>query len=247
MRITIGGLYIAVAAAFQSPNVGMLFSKGTTRSQHVHRLSVTGLNMEHEDEFDYDAAIERALEAQEKAAAAAKAAEIAAAWSRIRKGAAKFELAEREIDLGDEERTATVEDLKLALASKLDNLEMSYRAEAAKVLLINRDILVGDAIAATTSKLRRNLDGDDGPIADSAIREAARRLLDIPEAADGSDDYADTPGDAAIVARAAKFMARRICSPQHLSEQGALALRCALLSLASEAEKYAWTASGGLL
>ena len=83
---------------------------------------------------------------------------------------------------------------------------------------------------------------------EGAIREAARRLLSMPEAVDGSDDYADTPGDAALVARAAKFMARRVCAPRDIANpEIVMALRCALLALARDAESYAWTASGGLL
>ena len=56
------------------------------------------------------------------------------------------------------------------------------------------------------------------------------------------------PGEAAIIARAAKYLARRVCLPRGVvSPQTAAAMRCVLLGLANEAEAYAWTSSGGLL
>ena len=120
----------------------------------------------------------------------------------------------------------------------------SLKLAAAHALVGNRDALT--ALANTAKTLR--LEEEDLPCIDMAIREGTRRLLGLPEAVDGSDDFAESPGDAAIVARVAKFIARRVCVPHDLEDaEVAKALRCALLRLAKEAEAYAWTASGGLL
>jgi hypothetical protein len=186
-------------------------------------------------------AIERALEAKDQAAAAAKAAEIEGAWKRLR--ATLPESAPPQFSLPDD-ATASMDELKTALATSLDDLPKILKLAAAHALVGNRDALT--ALASTAKNLR--LEDEDLPCIDMAIREGTRRLLGLPEAVDGSDDYAESPGDAAIVARVAKFIARRVCVPHDLEDpEVAKALRCALLRLAKEAEAYAWTASGGLL
>ena len=186
-------------------------------------------------------AIERALDAKDQAAAVAKAAEIEGAWKRLR---AKLpESAPPQFSLSDD-ATASMDELKTALATSLDDLPKSLKLAAAHALVGNRDALT--ALANTAKALR--LEEEDLPCIDMAIREGTRRLLGLPEAVDGSDDFAESPGDAAIVARVAKFIARRVCVPHDLEDaEVAKALRCALLRLAKEAEAYAWTASGGLL
>jgi hypothetical protein len=109
---------------------------------------------------------------------------------------------------------------------------------------------VADALNAqpkTQTHLRR-LDGEtDGPLVELALREACRTLLDLPEEADGDDPYTVEPGDASVVAQAAKYVASRICVPRDMGAPAAAAARCALLRLSHQAGSYAWKASGGLL
>ena len=201
-------------------------------------------------EFEYDAAtmdaIEKALEAQDRAAAEAKAAEIASAWARLDKRLPSSDETST-FDLRDESETATVDELKSTLAASLDDFSTELRTAAARALAVNRDALSADTVAPSSAQLRRSIEDDDRSAVDAAIREATRRLLGAPEAADGSDNFAEHPGEAALVARSAKYIARRVCSTRHVPADAAEAMRCALLGLAREAESYAWTASGGLL
>ena len=204
------------------------------------------------------AAIEKALDAQEAAKEAAAAAELAAAWERligkvdaaVQRMESKAPLSEADLsfDLADESQAASMEELKAALAADLEELATEDRVAAARALVSNRECLVVDATAPASPQLRRSIADDDARCVDAAVREASRRLLGAAEAVDRSDDYAECPGDAAIVARAAKYIARRVCSPRDVaSAEAATAMRCALLQLAADAEIYAWSASGGLL
>ena len=125
-------------------------------------------------------AIERALDAKDQAAAAAKAAEIEGAWKRLR---AKLpESAPPQFSLSDD-ATASMDELKTALATSLDDLPKSLKLAAAHALVGNRDALT--ALANTAKTLR--LEEEDLPCIDMAIREGTRRLLGLPEAVDGSD------------------------------------------------------------
>ena len=74
---------------------------------------------------------------------------------------------------------------------------MEHRNAAARALVANRAALVADATAPNSAALRRLVGEDEAPAADAAIREAARRLLGLPEADDGSDlslDYITESG-----------------------------------------------------
>ena len=115
-------------------------------------------------------------------------------------------------------------------------------------VLANRANVVDDAVLAepkTQSNLRR-LEADDAPVVDKALREACRRLLDVPD--EGIDvEWAESPAEAALVAQACKYIASRVCAPRDMGAKAAAALRTVLLQLAAEAELYAWKFSGGLL
>ena len=106
--------------------------------------------------------------------------------------------------------------------------------------------IIADALDAApkTQKHLKRVDDEDRRLVEGALREACRRLLSVD---DFEDDYMETPADAAVVAKAARYVASRICAPRDMSAPAASALRCALMRLAGEAELKAWHLSGGLL
>jgi len=195
--------------------------------------------------FDVEAAMKVALESQERAAAAAEEAEKAEKaeeWAQLIRRLPSSS-SEPRFDLSAGVEGASMDELKAALGSSTDQLARDDRLAAACALVANRDALV----SAATS-LCPTLEEEDSPYVDNAIRETIRRLAEGTVDMNGSDGYADSPGEAAIIARAAKYLARRVCLPRGVvSPQTAAAMRCVLLGLANEAEAYAWTASGGLL
>ena len=52
---------------------------------------------------------------------------------------------------------------------------------------------------------------------------------------------------ASVRGRAARFVAARLCVPRDLGAEAGAALRATLIEIAIEEERFAWSASGGLL
>ena len=52
---------------------------------------------------------------------------------------------------------------------------------------------------------------------------------------------------AAVRGRAARFVAARLCVPRDMGAGAGAALRATLLEIADEEERFAWSASGGML
>ena len=195
-----------------------------------------------------------ALESQERDAAAAAAAEVAAAWRELDESLVTLlgSLAQVPLESAAPLSTsdfASVEDLKAAMATTRDDHSVTARTTAARYLISQRKAIVEDATAdveVSAGGLRR-FDEDDVPQIESALREGARRLLGSAGPLGDDDTYVDGPGDAALVARASKYISRRVCAPRDIDAEAAIALRCVLLDMAREAEAYAWSLSGGLL
>ena len=91
------------------------------------------------------------------------------------------------------------------------------------LLLIRAKPLVKSALSEepkTQTQLAR-IDAEDQRFVEGTLREACRRLLGIEE---WEDDYMETPGDAAVVANAARYVASRICAPRDMSAPAASVL-----------------------
>jgi len=131
-------------------------------------------------------------------------------------------------------------------ATELSEFAPAHREAAARAVVTNREAVIADALDAApkTQKHLKRVDDEDRRLVEGALREACRRLLSVD---DFEDDYMETPADAAVVAKAARYVASRICAPRDMSAPAASALRCALMRLAGEAELKAWHLSGGLL
>ena len=154
--------------------------------------------------------------------------------------------AKEAIRKSDAEARVILHQLKL---TPLDEHRAEHRAAAARAVFSNRAAIVADALLQepkTQVELRR-MEPEDGPLVETVLREACRRLLEIELGWDADDSYTDQPGDAALAAIAAKYVASRACVPRDLGAPAAAALRTTLLQMADEAETYAWKASGGLL
>ena len=158
---------------------------------------------------------------------------------------AKLAAAAATIDKAD--RAANAE-LRSLASMELHAHSAENRMAAARALVNNRVNVLADAVneAPKSQTQLRRLEGEDAEAVDAGLREVCRRLLDLP-AESLVPEYATSPEQAAAVARGSKYVASRICVPRDMGAPAADALRTALLRQASEAEAYAWKASGGLL
>lgn len=138
----------------------------------------------------------------------------------------------------------------------INDFSAEHRASAAYVVVGNREAIVADAVNAQPESqlnLKRLADEEEDEdedarrLVDYTLREACRRLVDLPEDDDIDDECIDSPADAAMVAQAARYVAGRICVPRDMGKPAASALRSTLMKIASESENYAWANSGGLL
>ena len=88
---------------------------------------------------------------------------------------------------------------------------------------------------------------------ESVLQTAAERLLEAPERVGREMLEEMLDGDwaeaeiAAVRGRAARFVAARLCVPRDLGAEAGAALRATLIEIAIEEERFAWSASGGLL
>ena len=139
------------------------------------------------------------------------------------------------------------------------------RGKSARALVANRAAIVADAVRAEaplSQPALERLPAADASLVDATLREAARRLLSAggSEAeAEAGDDGLDSlredfdalleesPANSAAIARAAKYVAERLCAPRDMGAAPATVLRGALLQMAADAEAIAWSRSGGLL
>ena len=129
------------------------------------------------------------------------------------------------------------------------------RAAAAAKLIANRAAIVADATSAEAKsqpQLKR-LEAEEAPLVESVLQTAAERLLDAPERVGREMLEEMLDGDwaeaeiAAVRGRAARFVAARLCVPRDLGAEAGAALRATLIEIAIEEERFAWSASGGLL
>ena len=100
------------------------------------------------------------------------------------------------------------------------------------------------------------------PLVESVLQTAAERLLG-PLGADPHAEDEDISGRemleemldtdwteaeiAAVRGRAARYVAARLCVPRDMGAAAGAALRATLLEIADEEERFAWSASGGML
>ena len=133
--------------------------------------------------------------------------------------------------------------------------DAAARTQAARKLIGNRDAVVADATsesAKSQPQLKRLLPRE-APVVESVLQSAAERLLEAEtrSSRDSIEELLDaewTEAELAMVrARAAKFVAARLCVPRDMGAEAGAALRATLLEIASEEELFAWSASGGLL
>ena len=145
------------------------------------------------------------------------------------------------------------------------------RSEAAAVLIRNRAAIVADATAAepkSQPQLRR-LEQREAPLVESVLQTAAERLLgpelgvhrggrgedeDEDEAISGREMLEEMLDEdwteaeiASIRGRSARFVAARLCVPRDMGAAAGALLRATLLEIADHEERFAWSASGGML
>ena len=145
------------------------------------------------------------------------------------------------------------------------------RSEAAAVLIRNRAAIVADATAAepkSQPQLRR-LEQREAPLVESVLQTAAERLLgpelgvhrgergedeDEDEAISGREMLEEMLDEdwteaeiASIRGRSARFVAARLCVPRDMGAAAGAVLRATLLEIADHEERFAWSASGGML
>ena len=83
-------------------------------------------------------------------------------------------------------------------------------------------------------------EGGDGDEAAEAVggRELLEELL---------DEEWNEAEIASVRGRAARFVAARLCVPRDMGAPAAARLRATLLEIAEQEERFAWSASGGML
>lgn len=152
------------------------------------------------------------------------------------------------------DHTAATELVKATLPEE-GAVDADAAMEAATKVIRNRDAIVADATEseAKSQKHLERLDADEAAAVEAMLAECAVRLLALAEG--------DTAGpsrcvsflagvdaaEAGSIASAAKYVAARLCAPRDLSAAAAALLRATLRQVGSEAERFAWSASGGLL
>lgn len=121
--------------------------------------------------------------------------------------------------------------------------------------------VVADAVSSEpkTQRELKRLEADEAEAVELVLAECATRLLALAEAGGDADATAKTlrrsrsflggleAPEAVSAARAAKYVAARLCAPRDLGASAAALLRATLRQVETEAERYAWSASGGLL
>ena len=158
---------------------------------------------------------------------------------------AKLAAAAATIDKAD--RAANAE-LRSLASMELHAHSAENRMAAARALVNNRVNVLADAVneAPKSQTQLRRLEGEDAEAVDAGLREVCRRLLDLP-AESLVPEYATSPEQAAAVARGSKYVASRICVPRDMGAPAAALLRATLLEIAEQEERFAWSASGGML
>ena len=121
--------------------------------------------------------------------------------------------------------------------------------------------VVADAVSSEpkTQRELKRLEAEEAEAVELVLAECATRLLALAEAGGDVDATAKTlrrsrsflggleAPEAISAARAAKYVAARLCAPRDLGASAAALLRATLRQVETEAERYAWSASGGLL
>ena len=161
---------------------------------------------------------------------------------------------------------ASVADLAKADAAGGDAASLgAARSEAAAVLIRNRAAIVADATAAepkSQPQLRR-LEPREAPLVESILQTATEKLLGPLERDEDADEDEAISGRemleemldedwteaeiASIRGRSARFVAARLCVPRDMGAAAGAVLRATLLDIADHEERFAWSASGGML
>jgi hypothetical protein len=231
---------VPITAAFQA--LPRPFATG-----HAPRHSSSDASVRLQFDFgalddDQKEMIMRALEEKERLEEEAKAAEVAEEWAEL----------EVTLQAALESKPARNEGVFLGdagppLPSTNDSLsdhETEARVAAAKALVLGRSEIM-DSVMDARSSTRLRLDAEDGYLLDETLRLASRRLLGVGE----QNLDVDGPGEAAVIARAARLIGRRIKMDGNGASDAAraAAAHCALSQMVREMELHAWAASGGLL
>lgn len=160
------------------------------------------------------------------------------------------------------EHAAAKELVDAALLHEGDAPTDPHAAVAAATKLVrNRQAVVADAVSSEpkTQRELKRLEADEAEAVELVLAECATRLLALAEAGGDADATAKTlrrsrsflggleAPEAVSAARAAKYVAARLCAPRDLGASAAALLRATLRQVETEAERYAWSASGGLL
>jgi len=169
---------------------------------------------------------------------------------------------------------ASVADLATADAAGGDAAtRAAARSEAAAVLIRNRAAIVADATnqePKSQPQLRR-LEEREAPLVESILQTATEKLLGPQLGTDRGDGDGDGGGDddeaisgremleemldedwteaeiASIRGRSARYVAARLCVPRDMGAAAGAVLRATLLEIADHEERFAWSASGGML
>ena len=165
---------------------------------------------------------------------------------------------------------ASVADLATADAAGGDAAtRAAARSEAAAVLIRNRAAIVADATnqePKSQPQLRR-LEEREAPLVESILQTATEKLLgpllgplerdedaDEDEAISGREMLEEMLDEdwteaeiASIRGRSARFVAARLCVPRDMGAAAGAVLRATLLDIADHEERFAWSASGGML
>ena len=142
------------------------------------------------------------------------------------------------------------------------------RSEAAAVLIRNRAAIVADATAAEAKSQPQlsRLEQREASLVESVLQTATEKLLgpllgagrgedaDEDEAISGREMLEEMLDEdwteaeiASIRGRSARFVAARLCVPRDMGAAAGAVLRATLLEIADHEERFAWSASGGML
>ena len=133
----------------------------------------------------------------------------------------------------------------------LSSLSPAAAVAAASKLISNHAAVAADAVNTDpkTQKDLQRIDPASVGHVDAVLLEASERLLGVaatsPEPLAAPE--AIEPPDAAVRAKAARYVCARLCAPRDMGPDAASALRAVLAEIAARYEGYAWRASGGLL
>jgi len=143
----------------------------------------------------------------------------------------------------------------LRSAPAASSADAAARTQAARKIIGNRDAIVADATSesAKSQPQLKRLAPREAPVVESVLQSAAERLVkaETRSSRDSLEELLDAEwaeAEMAMVrARAAKFVASRLCVPRDMGAEAGAALRATLLEIANEEEHLAWSRSGGLL